>query len=415
MKKTIQFLLLFISTGLLFWLLPWTVKLGTNEASFYPFTYYSCIQKAFIQVKADVDGVKYMDLAGQEYTMEQYDSLLPMLNYRQLLKDGRLPDSINGRPVSGPIIQAQQFTFRFNARDFNTKTINLNPMFESISGRVSLESPEDLFTISKRIRFIDAETNTENREKSELFQAALNKRGFQPPAQWVAGNPNARKPYDEGWFILDAQGQLFHLKMVNGKPFASNTHAGDSLRIRTMKTIETPNRRMYGFVTDNNNQVFYLSDITYKPVHLPIESFDPASEQLIIMANMFYWNVSVSRDKHRDHYVLDNQNLSLVAQHRETREQTRWEKLHPWIFPVVLELTSGNSTFVYPRLIGWSGKAFILHVVLFTGLLAVRRIRKQRITVSEICFTIFFGICGLIPILLLSPRHRKNRSIIYLQ
>lgn len=414
-KNNIKLLLVALTTLLMAWGLPWLVKLSTNEASRYPFTYYSSVKKEFFQVAQVDNTTKLLDESGNEYTRAQYDSLLPMLSYRQLLKDGRLPDSLNGQAISGKIIQHQQFFFRYNPRDKHSRQIDLYPMFESMSGLVRLESPDDVFSIRDKMVFIDAETNTVNQEKSQLFHQAMLKRGYTFPTLLIAGNSSTKKPYDEGWFALDANKQLFHIKMVNGQPFVKNTKAGDKLDIAFVKTIETPNHRLYAFVFDTNGSIHYLSDVSYQPVPLDIDAFNTDTDQLSIMANQFYWTIAVTTPQKRVNYALDNKSLNKVDILTEYRESTAWEKLHPYLFTCYVEMKALTSRFVYPRLLGWSYKAIGLNIVLallFAGLLYRR---QQVIKPLQLIYIIGSGLFGFIALWLFTEKAQETQKIIQLK
>ena len=60
------------------------------------------------------------------------------------------------------------------------------------------------------MEFIVARTNKINEEKSQLFTEALTAEGFIFPADIIAGLPTTRKSHDEGYFITDSEGTLFH-------------------------------------------------------------------------------------------------------------------------------------------------------------------------------------------------------------
>ncbi len=397
------------------WVLPWLLKLSTNEASRYPFSYYSCIKEEFIHVTSNGKDVQRIDQSGNIYTRDQYDSLLPMLNYRQLLSDGKLPDTIKGRKITAKDIQHEQFFFKYNPREKNSQLIDLNPMFESMSGLVRLESPDDMFSIKDKMVFIDAETNTINKEKSAEFHDAMIKRGYTFPTQLVAGNPSTKKPYDEGWFALDAKGQLFHIKMVNGKPFVKNTNAQEHINIAYVKTIETANRRMYAFVFDKNGSLFYLQDLDYQPIKINIAPFDCNNDNLAIYANQFYWCVFATTDKERVAYALDNESLNIVDTMVQKREITRWEKIHPYIFPFYIEMQSSNSTFVYPRLLGWSYKAIFLNIIFTILLVVLIKRRKLPIQPFHIVWVILTGTFGFIAYWCFNEKTQETKNVIQLK
>lgn len=414
-KNKIQAVLILFATAVLFWIFPWALKLGTNEASNYPFTYYSCIINQFVQTIPGDKGVKFVDLDGNEYTREEYDSIVPMFNFRQLMQDGRLPDSINGVEITPRIVSSNQFYFRSNPQVVNSRGINLYPMFESMSGRVSLEMPDDMFTVGHTISFYDAESNQLKPEKSDKFRSAMEKKGFQFPVKWLAGNPTARKPYDEGWFMLDSKGELFHVKMVNGKPFVNNTKAGEKMDIVRMQTLETSNRRFYGFIFDSQQNVYFLSDITYELVKLPIPPFNPAVDQMLIMANLFYWNVAVTREHEREYTVLDNKTMERVDEHKEIRELSRWEKIQPWVFPFYIEIESNDSTFVYPRLLGWSLNALLLNLLFAIAFLVFCKHDKVPVKIMKAIFILACGFCGFLALQLFRNQKQETKNIIQLK
>ena len=192
---------------------------------------YSPIKKGFILIKSDVYGVNYTDLMGNEYTREQYEELLPFLTFRQLMLSGKMPDSIGGIPVTPKEINRNNFTLRTNANAINSRPILLYPMFESKSGRVKLELPQDFFRITDRMEFIISSSNKIDEKKSNLFTEALKENGFQFPGKMIYGNPTTMKPFDEGYFVLDNNHAVFHIKMVKGQPVCKKTEIPTNLGI----------------------------------------------------------------------------------------------------------------------------------------------------------------------------------------
>ena len=57
----------------------------------------------------------FYDIHGNEYPRAQYDSLLPLLNYRQLAMEGQLPDSLEGQAIDVKILRSKQVMFRFSS------------------------------------------------------------------------------------------------------------------------------------------------------------------------------------------------------------------------------------------------------------------------------------------------------------
>ncbi|RXE61133.1 DUF4857 domain-containing protein, partial [Muribaculaceae bacterium Isolate-001 (NCI)] len=130
------------------------------------------------------------DRAGNHYTQEETDSILPLFYVRQLMADERFPDSIMGVAVTPREVQHTNFNFRISAPDINTSAVPLYPLLESMSKRVELKMPDDVFRITPTgIEFIVMESNSVDEAKSRRFTEALTKKSFRFPARYVAGNP----------------------------------------------------------------------------------------------------------------------------------------------------------------------------------------------------------------------------------
>ena len=99
MKKFSKIFFYLTAVVLLSWLLPWLLQFAASKPGNDPFTLYSCVTKRFAYIQSSKDnGVKRYDANGTEYTVAQFDSILPTFYYRQLFSKDRLPDTINGNP-----------------------------------------------------------------------------------------------------------------------------------------------------------------------------------------------------------------------------------------------------------------------------------------------------------------------------
>jgi hypothetical protein len=215
--------------------------------------------------------------------------------------------------------------------------------------------------------------------------------------------------------MLDSNGQLFHVKMVNGKPFVKNTNAGEELNVVWMQTIETSNRRLYGFIFDSQQNVYFLSDVSYELVKLPIEAFDPATDKMLIMANLFFWNVVVTQDQQRNYTVLDSKTMEPIDGYTELRDLSRWEKIQPWVFPFYIEIKSPQSTFVYPRFLGWSVKALLLNFLFAIGFLVFFRQNRISVKVLKFIFILATGFCGFLALQHFNNPKLETKDIIQLK
>lgn len=320
---------------------------------------------------------------------------MPFLNYRQLVSDGRLPDSIGGREVTVPIIRSATINYRQNPADIIRPDTALHILYEAMPKRVGLETPPDVFRLTDKIEFIDIESNKVDEKKSRIFQTALEKAGFVFPAQWASGNPQIRKPYDEGYFCLDAAGQLYHMKMVNNRPFVRNTRLGEEVDIRWFSLYESPNKRFYGFLFDQQGKSCIVEDGggKYDLVRMDIDSMDIGRDRIVIMGNLLYWTVTITRPDGADVYGLDTETLERLDEYHFEKEAGLWEKVASLVFPWYLTIKGSDSKYNFPvfHFTGWTGVA--LSLLLAAGYMVIWG-RKRKKGVLYALYILLTGITG---------------------
>ena len=119
---------------------------------------------------------------------------------------------------------------------------------ESMSSRVKLESPDDVFRFTDNsIEVIDAESNTINIEKSKRFSEMLSGNGFSFPANYLSGNPSVKKDYDEGYLVLDRTTQLFHLNQTIGRPYVRKIDIPHVISLKNVFITEFTNSKKLEF------------------------------------------------------------------------------------------------------------------------------------------------------------------------
>jgi len=221
-----------------------------------PQVYYSAVHEEFFLGKND--GKKYIrcDLKGNNYTREEFERKLPLLHYRQLVMDGDMPEYIQDRKINLEEVRLNRLFKRVKPHTLDQPQINLYPLFESQSGRVQLSMPDEMFRITDRMEFITAATNQINEELTELFTIELIAQGFRFPAQYIAGNPNTKKPFDEGYFVVDASNEVFQIKMIQGQPFCWKTGIPTDLEIQSIIIGEMSLREFYGMLITKTSDVY---------------------------------------------------------------------------------------------------------------------------------------------------------------
>lgn len=314
MKRFSTILLTLTIAFLVLWQLPWCYNFFAARSEKTPFTLYSTIIGDFVVMgQEEGGGMLRRDLSGRVYTQAQLDSILPMFYARQLMSDERFPDTINGVAVTPKMVQTENFNFRSVPSDMNTPHIGLYSLLESMSGRVDLKMPNDVFRITSRgIEFIEIASNRVDPIKSSQFTEAMQKKGFRFPAVEIAGNPTTKKEYDEGYLLLDADSRLFHFKQMKGRPYVRAVDLPGGLHLKHLYVTEFRNKRTLGFMTDVNQALYVLNSRTYEVVKVGIPSFNPETDGLTILGNMFDWTVRVTTLDADNYYAVDANDYSLI-------------------------------------------------------------------------------------------------------
>ncbi|NDV67043.1 DUF4857 domain-containing protein [Bacteroides sp. 224] len=406
-KNNIYYIILIFFTLIGVWAIPSLVKKATYSPDSYLFVYYGAILKDLGIIDYKDKKMPLTDMQGNRYTTAEFDSLMPLLNFRQLMSDGRLPDSIGGYEVTPPLLRSKSVVFRYNPVELQTPTTGLYFLFESMPKRVGLEMPEDLFRLKNKIEFIDDKTNTVLQEKSKQFQQALEKEGYAFPAQWASGNPNPRKAYDEGYFSLDAKGNLFHIKMVNNRPFVRNTGVGSLIDVAHFSMLEAADKRFYGFILSKAGNVYILegNDGKYEPLKLDMPSIDIHQDQISIMGNLLHWTVWVTTPEARFYHGLDAQTLKQIATYSVKRSCNNWDRASQWLFPYYLTFEKPNSDYISPQF-HFTGACGLIVNALLAIVICVFFSRSRNKKIFNALFVLLTGVAGFVSLLIL-PNFRK--------
>lgn len=304
----------FLVVVLLLWQLPWCYNFFASKPVKTPFTLYSSVVGRFAQLKHDADhNLVYADHTGQEYTEDEFDAILPTFYYRQLITDSRFPDTILGRAVTPRDIQLSNFNMRISPLDINAPRLGVQQLLESMSGRVDLELPGDVFRITASgMEFVDMATNTVNEKKSQTFTAMMESKGFVFPHYRMSGNPTDRKEYDEGYVMLDAQRRLFHVKQTVGRPYVRAIDLPEGMVAEHLFITEFPSRKWLCFLTDTEGGFWVVERDSYVVRRTEIPAFNPEREAMLIIGNMFNWTVRVDRAEAESYYAISARDYSLL-------------------------------------------------------------------------------------------------------
>lgn len=364
----IKYVIIALAVIVAAWLLPALYDLVFPRTDRMPFVIYSCLDSTFIRFdNSSGKQVRYVDFRGQEFTKQEADSLLPLFAFRQLVAEGRLPDSLYGVELTPKKIQQNAFHFKTSPKQLNKPAVGLYTMLESASGNVDLQLPPDVFRLTKDgLEFINCETNTVNKAKSLSFSRELTKHGFTFPVQLIWGNGSTRKDYDNGFLLTDANNRLFQLKMVKGAPWVREI-TNDQSQITNHKyiqlfTIEPANRQLIGLVVDDAHQLYavrsngelaQIGKINDKMVNDKMVNlcYDPQQMQITIVGDLFHWTVTLYTATDTRYYAVDARTFEQVAcAVVPDPELPTAQRVRKWLLPVRLHFTSWQTQLIQPNI-----------------------------------------------------------------
>lgn len=349
--KNLKYIILALGLIVLAWLLPALYELVFPRTDKTPFVVYSCLDSTFIRFETANKQVRYIDFRGQEFSKSQADSLLPLFAFRQLVAEGRLPDSLYGVALTPKLIQQNSFHFKTSPKQLNKPAVGLYTLLESASGRVDLTLPPDVFRLTKEgLEFIDCETNQINKAKSLSFSRELTKNGFVFPVQLIWGNSTTRKDYDNGFLLTDANDRLFQLKMVKGTPFVREISTENTQGWKQVFTVEPANRALIGLAVSNDNQLFVVTK-EGKTVAVGIDAYDPQEMQITIVGDLFHWTITEYTASDSRYYAVDARTFEQVAcTIAPDPERPLAQKIERILLPVRLRFTSWRTQLVTPNI-----------------------------------------------------------------
>ncbi|MFV0593302.1 MAG: DUF4857 domain-containing protein [Draconibacterium sp.] len=363
-----------------------------------PFVQYSAVDHDFIILRSD-NGVVRTNTSGKVFTREEYEAKLPFMYTRQLLMSQNLPDSLNGVEMDLQQISKYRSSFRLKPEDIHAPLPSLYPLFESQSGRVNLEMPDDYFRISWRMEFINAKTNQIDEEKSRMFSAVLYHRGFQFPATSINGIPSTLKSCDEGYLVIDSADQLFHVKMVKGKPFVRKVDVPEGLKFKTIQCVDDNDKLYYAYLFSEDNHIYALTQYDYLLERFPVGDVNPDVYEIRIYGDLLNYNITILGEGFVRSHIFDR-DLNPLTEYSESwpvQQERKEGKIAGALFPVQLSMTNDKSSFV--NFYFKTGNSFywliISFLLAFTQYIIIRKrkekLQNQFLDLVIICISGIFG------------------------
>ncbi|MDE7450466.1 MAG: DUF4857 domain-containing protein [Paramuribaculum sp.] len=412
MKKLYYIVFALLSTAVLSWVLPWLYSLCFTERDREPFVGYSPISDClvvsdFSSVADKEDPVIFeVDPVSKEavnrYTMDQRDSLLPEIFVGQLSAKGTMPDSIKGVEVTMRDIRLNSWIFSSSPKDLNRSVPTVYPLMESMPARFKFEDPEVVLTLDNGLKIYDIESNAIDPVRTGRFAKMFADKGFAFPAKEANGNVTTRKSYDNGYLIIDNNDNLYHLKMQANRPSMARIAIDDTIVPRHVFVLENADRKLYGLFTDQADNMYAINhDDTYSIVKLSGIKFNPETDKITIMKNLFSWCVKVRSGNVTKWVALDPDTYGILADYSFISSTSLSTVVKGWIFPFTTCFTSADDKYVYPRIEDWSWHALFLNLILAVIVFFAAKGKNMGCTAGKSMLTLICGLYAFITLMLM--------------
>lgn len=402
---------LFVIVLVLSMTLPKVFARATSVKVHTPILYYSPVLERFVMPREAV----YEDEYGGILSFREFRRALPFIYHADLAKWGEFPSHVGGVAVNANRVASRMQFVRISPRDIDAPKFGMHMLLESQPEGASLEYPPDMFLLGQGIEFLRCEDNSSDQEKSARFTQAMLDAGFVFPARNVGGNPDARKAFDWGYFLVDDTNTLFHLMMVNGEPRCINTGRAFRENVRAITVSEKPRKEFYGTVVTDES-VYLVSCRDYELIRLPLVEYDPGRDTVMLLATPLNHVVQQRTQDHVFATATDNEWVPIAQTVAKVDRSARIlrDKAISVFLPFQLEVSSKYSKFKQFRLKNvyrypwWTLSGVALCLVVY-GVLHRRRFHANP-SLPDMVFLAATGLYGLIALVAVGGVRKKRMS-----
>ncbi|THB63152.1 MAG: DUF4857 domain-containing protein [Desulfovibrio sp.] len=359
----------------------------------------------------DVHHAQYvqMDQDGNRYTRRDFETMLPFIYYKNMDVWGLLPLELEGQVFDKEVMRDERQVMELKPRQIAGRSPGdgVHPLIESVPDRAGLVFPEERFRLDQAMSFINADFNVLDREKSIAYTQALSEEGFVFPGRLVAGKPTILKPFDEGVFLVDHAGAVFHVKQVEGEPWVVRTPIDPAIGVRHIKISENSRRDFYGLLLTNDDKIFVISYDNYELIPLPVDNYDPDRMDFKLIVNPLYRTAVYSDDTVIRAVAMDSEYTPIDSYEHVMAGATPTlaEQVFSYIVPFRVDMSDPNTGYAVLRVTTFGVNSLIAIGMALAAFVAValRTRAKGRMLALDGVLVAFSGIYGLLA-MILAPR-----------
>jgi len=348
---------------------------------------------------------EYRDEEGRVYDRQAFEEMLPFLYFRNLERRNLLPVVIDGRSFDARDIAADRQGLEIKARHLrgHYPQMQLYPLFNNDPETAMMRFPVEMFRFTDSVmEFINADYNRIDRDLTDAFTLALQEQGFAFPATVVGGNPTNLKPFDDGYFIRDAVGRVFHVKRVLNKPEVVATDIDPSLDVLDIIVKENERREIRGVIITRQGGVHLISWDNYRLIPVPVEGYDPGRMDFKLLIDPLYRTASVVSRRAVFGVAMDAdyQALRRYELVRTDHVPALIRHAREFLFPFQLRLDSPYRGQADARLL-FGGLLSGLGILVALGLLFLHSRRRAPHGPADFALVTLTGFYGLIAVLMI--------------
>lgn len=366
--------------------------------------------------------VAYKDEDGKYYSREEFEAKIPFIYFRNMELRGLLPLEIDGKIYDRTIIEKHRRVLELSSRQLDHKKHeeSIYPLLESNPNQVALVLPTDRFRMTKHtMEFINSDKNIRQSDLSDLFTNALDEKGFIFPAQKVWGNFSIFKPYDAGIFVLDSEGQSFHVLRKNNMPIITKIPFDKGFIPAKIIVSEAKDRKLFGLLLDTKNQIHLFHTENYALTRIPSPGYNPETMDIKILLDPIYLTVIYSDNKNIKatafYYDDEDKKSTLSPLHTFSMPMSRTQKtyygeINQIIFPFTIELKADDSAKAVFNIS--MSKYFLTYSLIFNLFLTLLysvfcRVKGYSFPRIQSAFIVCFGLYIFIPLFCME-QYRKR-------
>ncbi len=380
-------------------------KIGKTQLFFSP------VNRKFVyrEMVGEGHGFVTRDEDGKNYSREAFECLIPFIYYKNMDLWGKLPLVIGDRTFTKADMKANRQVFQLKPREIQDRRprVPVYPLLESKPLGARLRFPEDAFRMKDRMEFINVDTNRVDEDLSQMYTRALLKAGFLFPARLTSGKVSILKSSDEGFFLVDAENYVFHVKRVKGQPVVVKTPISSNLGIRHIKVSENKKKELRGMLLTEKDELYLIRYDHYGLIKLPLKDYDPDAMDFKLLINPLY-RTAVYSDNHEICAVAMDGSWSAVDQYRRVMfsgKERVADRVFKALFPFYLKMSDKTSGYLPFKFVwnGWTaGIGIFASFILGLVMMFLRRIRLKNNWTDPVLI-LFTGLYGLIAVNLIEP------------